>query len=430
MSHSKLNSWTDHPRLVWLAVFLFHFVLAFPFLRIHHDIPDEDAYQLLAKNLINHHGYYLDFGSFHQKAGEPNTYYAPGWPAVLAGGYLLTHTEIGFWIVSGLAWCLALTFACLLALSFDWNVAPVWVLVVWFSTNPFYVYYHLHLMTETLAIGTGAAILAIGVRWAESPSWRLSLLLGLAAGIGHLTRTALLLPFAAAVLVAFVRVPFRRLLAPGLVCIATYAAVVTPWLLRMRSVGAPLATTEAKLGQNLFLYNYTGVANPYDLRQDERIEFPPGLEDMTVAQRESVLVQRAIAGILGHPGRYLENCLRRVLYLLSPVPNFYAASVSAKMGMACATVLYVYIPWIVVVVLLTKGARLTRGDAVVMLAVVLWYMFHIFLHASVRQRLPSDLWVTVLAISLGQRFVRAFREPVSTVPVSPASVATPLPTRV
>ena len=101
--------------------------------------------------------------------------------------------------------------------------------------------------------------------------------------------------------------------------------------------------------------------------------------------------------------KYLHNCLRRVWYLFSPVPNFYSASRSVKLAMVCSTTLFFYLPWAIIGVLIFRGARLTASESLLMTSVLLWYAFHIFMHASIRQRLPSDLWVAALALSMSQR---------------------------
>ena len=51
----------------------------------------------------------------------------------------------------------------------------------------------------------------------------------------------------------------------------------------MRSLGVGFGVTEVKLGQNLFLYNYPDVDNPYEPRDGEHVQFPAGVDDMKPA---------------------------------------------------------------------------------------------------------------------------------------------------
>ena len=393
-----------HSKLLWSLLLAIQFLLPFPFVATHKDIPDEDAYQNLAQNIVDHHAYFLNWTAFHEASGQPNTYYAPAWPAVLAAGYAIVHRPIGFWVASGIVWCICLTMVWMLGRSLGLNPIALWMLLAWFSTNPLYAYYHLHLMTETLGITIATAILAIGMRYVKQPSWQLACALGALAGLGQLTRTALLFPFIAVWIVFFAR-PFRLRFSFAALSLATYLAVVSPWLVRMHSVNAGFSSTELKLGQNLFLYNYPKVNNPYKIRSDEHIEFPPGLEQMTPAKRDALLTRYGVAEIVNYPTKYVRNCLRRAFYLLSPLPNFYTSSFRVAAALVCITLLYLFMPWAVVISLLLKGAaRVTTSEAILLTAILIWYLFHILLHGSIRQRLPSDLWVAALAISMCQRF--------------------------
>lgn len=391
-----------HQKLLWSLLLTIQFLLPFPFISRHRDIPDEDAYQELARNLVNRHAYFLYEASFHQKPSEPNTYYAPAWPAVLAGAYAITHQPIGFWIATGLIWCVSLVLVRALGMSLRLKPVALWILILWFATYPLYAYYHLHLMTETLAIAIATAILACGTTLVQRPTWQLACVLGILAGLGHLTRTALLLPFAAVWIVFLVS--FRTKLLLPAVSLLAYLVIVTPWFIRMHSVHAGFGATEVKLGQNLYLYNYPYVENPYKVRNDEHVDFPSGLEQMTPAQRDSLLMRYGIAEILNHPGKYVLNCLRRFSYLISPLPNFYTSSLIVAVALSSVTIVYLFLPWTVVGLLLVKGLRITRTEAILALTIAFWYGFHTVMHASIRQRLPSDLWVAALAISMGQRF--------------------------
>ena len=93
-------------------------------------------------------------------------------------------------------------------------------------------------------------------------------------------------------------------------------------MLRMRSVGAGLGVTEVKLGQNLFLYNYPDVNNPYNVRPGEHMDFPSGLGRHESCRAETPCWCDSVLPVYSTtPLKYLQNCLRRVGYLFSPVPN-------------------------------------------------------------------------------------------------------------
>jgi len=377
----------------------FHLALPSVLSQWHENIPDESAYQGLAKNLATNGSYFLDSASFHHRPGAPNSYFAPGWPACLALGYRLAGGPSGFWLMLGLAWCAGLALTARLAEALHLSDAARWDLLLWLTTNPALLYYHAHLMTEPLTLALGAGLLATGVHWVERPQWRTLVALGVLSGLAHLTRTALLLPVMSIGLVAMATIPWRRLLLMGLVFVSLHAAVIGPWLLRMDRIGAGGHATELKLGTNLFIYNNIHVQNPYRPSPGESYHEPPDLDEMRPASRDSLLLRLGLRSIAHRPDLYLRNCLRRVGYLFSPWPNFTTPSPLKTVVLLLTTGVYLYAFWGLFLIALWRGAKMTRGRWVVLMALGLWYAFHIFLHASVRQRLPSDVWVAALALS-------------------------------
>ncbi len=382
--------------LVLLAVF--HFSIGF-LPRHRQFIPDEDAYYHLAQNVIDKGVYALDVGSFHQHAGAPNTYYAPAWPGILAAGYALLHTDTAFWLVSGIAWTLAMLALSWLSKALNLSPFLTAATLLWFTLNPFLVYYHLHLMTETLAVLLMSAMLACGILMIEKSDWKLALLLGVLSGAGFLTRTALILVPAAIWAVAFVRSLRPRAVMLFVTFAVGFLALASPWLWRMHSVGAGFTASELKMGQNLYLYNYTEVGNPYNLRPGEGVPFPDGLEDMQPLERDRLLTRLGIQTILKRPARYALNCLRRLYYLISPVPNFSSGGRLSSLAMTCATIVFLYVPWVLLAFALWRRPSLDWKQSTLLLLLVLWFLAHITIHASVRQRLPSDLVGAVLCAS-------------------------------
>jgi len=389
--------------LAFAALLSFHLLLPVALARWSVQIPDEDVYTGLAKNIATLGRFVLDFGAFHHAAFTPYTYVAPGWPAWLALGYLVGGVA-GMWIMLGLAWCLALILAELLARVLKLTRAARWGLLGWLTTNPLLLYYHSHEMTEAMALALGLGLVALGIAWLERPTWRTLLLLAIVSGLGRLTRSALVIPVAAIAIVAIATVrPWSRLLRMGLVFVVVQTAVVAPWLVRMHEVGAGMTSTELKLGVNLFIYNNVHVDNPYNVRPDESFQEPAGLDDMTPAARDKLLTRLGIEGIAQQPSKYIRNCARRVGYLLSPLPNFSESGKLKAIALALTTLIYLYGFWAAFGIAEGLGAGLSRAEWVLLLSVVFWYAFHIAFHASVRQRIPSDPWIAALALAVWSR---------------------------
>ena len=60
----------------WLLVFSVHAVTVIAFATNHTLISGEDTYINLAKNLVQHGSYHLDYGAFGHVSGQPYTYIA------------------------------------------------------------------------------------------------------------------------------------------------------------------------------------------------------------------------------------------------------------------------------------------------------------------------------------------------------------------
>lgn len=392
--------WSRREVTAWGFIFGFHFFLAIGLSLRHSNIPDEEAYQQLAVNIVEQQSYHTNFTHLFQKAGTPQTHFAPGWPAALTLGYLLFGT-FGFWVILGVTWCLSSVLIMKLGLALQLPPPGPWLLVIWLTVNPFMLYYHGHLMTEPLAICLVLAGALAGIHLLQRPSLANALILAFVAALGQLTRSQLLLLPAAAWLMAFVAMP-RAALRRFPVFLAAFLLMLAPWLWRMHRVGAGFTATERKLGVNLMTHNNPSVADSYDpsLLQDK--DYPPGelLENLPAAERDRYLTRLAVAGIIEHPGQYAWNCWRRVGLLFSPVPNFHEASPLQTAGFIGATILFVYVPLALVSLGMVCRRPLTTPQVFLLIVLALWYVSHFLLNASVRNRLPSDPLLAALALAL------------------------------
>ena len=381
---------------LWAGLFAVHGILLIAASWNHSFIPDEDAYLNLAMNLAVKGTYSLDFAAFWHMPSQPNTYYAPGWPFTLAIGYSIGGVT-GCWIMLWLVWCVesvsAYRFGMVCGLPEKWR----WVLIGWMTVYPIYVFYHGHLMTEPLVTCFVLSIIGLGLRFIRQPSVFGCIGLAVISAFGHLTRTQLLLPLVAVALVATATVPWRRLWPLSLMFILIHLAVVSPWLARMVSVGGTPWNVELKFGINLFTYCGATGGDGYQ-PDDSPVPYPPDLELLTPATRDTLLRRRAISAIISQPMAYAQTCLDRVGYLLSPTPNFYKAGLWQTVMLVGSTALFVYLPFAAVLVASLKGRHFNESSRLLLVAIVVWYAFHVAVHASIRQRIPSDILLAALSL--------------------------------
>ena len=386
----------------WLLVFSVHAVTVIAFPANPTPVSGEGVYINLAKNLVQHGSYRLDYGAFWHASGQPYTYVAPGWPFLLSIGYAVAGLT-GCWVIMWLVWCLNSVLADRLASTLGLTNQWRWAFVGWVTLNPLFLFYHGHLMTESAVIGLNLALTANGIRLVESPTtWRVILFAAVAAA-AHLTRTQAMLPVIAVWLVAAVTIPWRRMIPLFLLFAVLHVGLLFPWLWRMDHVGGSQFSTELKLGINLYQYSGTHVDDPYAPDTGSTLPagvetLPAGVEMMTPRERNRVLTHEALKQIVREPDKYLKKCLSRSFYLFSPVPNFYQVGRLQYLAILGSSLAFYHAFFVAAVVGLIRRRPWSAGVWLMVVALGVWYAFHIMINASIRERLPSDIWIAALAI--------------------------------
>ena len=384
----------------WLFVFAIHAVVVVASAANHTLIPDENAYINLAENLVQHGSYHLDFGSFWHVSDQPYTYFAPGWPFLLSMGYAVAGLT-GCWVIMWLVWCLNSVLADRLASTLGFTRQWRWAFVGWVTFNPLFLFYHGHMMTESAVIGLNLALTAIGIRLIESPTTWGVISFAAVAAAAHMTRSQTMLTVIAVWLVAGVTIQWRRMIPLFLLFAVVHVGLLFPWLWRMNHVGGSPFSTELKLGINLYQYSGTPVADPY--APDARSTLPAGVEMMTPRERNRVLTQEALKQIVREPDKYFKKCLSRSFYLFSPVPSFYQVGRLQYMAFLGSSLAFYHTLFIVAAVGLIRRGPFRADVWLMVVALGFWYAFHIMVNASIRQRLPSDIWIAALAIATWTR---------------------------
>jgi len=394
--NSKTLSCRRLDAVAWLFVFAVHAVTVTVLASKHSLISCEDAYINLAENLVKHGSFHLDFPSYWHASGQLYTHFAPGWPFLLAIGYAVAGLT-GCWVMMWLVWCvnsvLAYGLAVTLGLAERWR----WALVGWVTLNPLFLFYHGHLMTESAVIGYILALTALGIRLVESPTvWRVTLFAAVAAA-AHITRSQTMLAVIAVWLVGAVTIRWRRLIPLVLLFAVVHIWLLSPWLWRMNRVAGTPFSTELKLGINLYMFSGTDVADPYGPGGGD-FPLPAGIERMTPQERNSVFIKEALKHIISRKKEYINRCLSRSFYLFSPVPNFYKTNRLQYFAILAASLAFFHTFLLAAVVGLIRRRPRSSGAWVLVAALGIWFAFHIMINASIRNRLPSDVWVAALAI--------------------------------
>lgn len=385
--------------IVWWVIVIFHLIVTYGLTSNHQYIPDESGFRELAINIATRGSYHTDGPCFFHPAGSPNTYHAPGWPGLLAMGFYVTKSEWSFWVILGLVWALNSYLIYLLGSVLKLAPAGSWLLVIWLTLNPLYLYYHGHLMTESLTISFCLALSILGIKFISYQRPKELLLLAIVSAAAHLVRTQLLTPIIAIWVVAMFSVPFPKMLRYFFIFALIHLALISPWLWRMNQVQGGFTSVELKAGWNL--YHYSGSkTDAYSPEGAGKNDAPDGVELLTPKERNAKFLGLAITEITQNPATYLEVCLRRLGFLLSPVPNFTEASALKRLVIALSNFLFFYLFGGLIVWQAVYKKRITREQYILLSCLILWYVFHVLINASIRLRLPSDVWCAALAISM------------------------------
>jgi 4-amino-4-deoxy-L-arabinose transferase-like glycosyltransferase len=352
--------------------------------------------------------------------GEPYAYgpenyrifRTPGYPAVLAGLFLVRGEPPVFWGrvvsavlgtaavggVAALAWLLfdartALVAAAIAAVYPEAVAAGAFIL----SEAPFTPLMLLHLILWTLAWRAE--------RTSDRAGW--SLAAGLAGGLSTLMRPSWLLfvPFAG--LIGLALGPDRRKQATvSSLMLVGLALTMTPWWVRNYLVAGRFVPTSLQVGASLYDGLSPTATGASDMRfvpqfvaqqradDDEGGAAADGLFEDRLDQR---MRDASLAWAADHPGRVARLAMIKFLRMWSPLPN--AAEFQSTMLRLILAASYVP-----VIALAIAGAwRFGRRDWPYLLCVlpaVYFTCLHVVFVSSIRYRQPAMLALIVLAAAV------------------------------
>jgi len=80
------------------------------------------------------------------------------------------------------------------------------------------------------------------------------------------------------------------------------------------------------------------------------------------------------------------------------VPNFYQVRRLQYLAILGSSLAFYHTFFVAAVVGLIRRRPWSAGVWLMVVALGVWYAFHIMINASIRHRLPSDIWIAALAI--------------------------------
>jgi 4-amino-4-deoxy-L-arabinose transferase-like glycosyltransferase len=356
-------------------------------------ISDELAYQSIALNLINGHG-------FVDAAGN-RAFYNVGYslfvlaPAFLISANSLLVARILNLLLGGISilLCYATAQEAGLGRTGRLLAAAIWALDVSASV------YTVYLAKENLMTPLMLGVIWCALRMMKSPSWKVvagcGALFGVLALVGN---AALCLASVVVVALYYAPVSTRRKIAASVLIVLVAAAVTAPWLARNRAVlGAPVLNTNG--GFNLYLGNNPAATGQFiSIAETPQGKNWRGMHKASEVQSSETLKRDAIAWIESHPARFLSLALHKAAY-------FWAPPIHEGKGHESKTAKSARVVWTIQFILIVAAAigslllhRLwNRPMAILWIAVLSYTAVHMLFYVIIRYRMPIMPVMGILA---------------------------------
>ena len=291
-------------------------------------------------------------------SSQPAFQKAPGYPFLLAVLFRITGVGFAFFPLQCLIGGLLSVLVVLVATEAFGDPSVALIAGIAAAVHPVLVNAASQLYNENIYFCLFFLCVWLYLRWYRNPTAYLALLCGICAGATALIREAVLAPFAALVLLAFVwnwRKHGMASLKPALIMAAGLTLVVAPWTIRNYVVSGgefvPISTQAwALLGSgNNDCVAAEGWGTPFygddpcpSLNQQKAALLASQHEistTVTRARANAILGKRWIAS---HPGAYVKLCIRRAWTVFDPVhPRQHLTGVK-KLVMVSYFVVFVY----------------------------------------------------------------------------------------
>ena len=336
------------------------------------------------------------------RADAPTASIEPGYPVILALGYLLLGRTTGTVFALNMAASILGALSLVHLIRRRWGERSALAAGLRWAIYPFFVYYSAYAMSEAIHISMLPVCLVLVDRatgrgggalfWAGAA--------GIACGLLFLVRssTFVMVP----ILLAYLGFRSRkgaRLARTGMLLLGALVAV-SPWIIRNWSeMGQPLLFP-TKGALNLWMRNHPDVLEiegyviPENLRgwidRTDLLEYPQFSEQDDEVTRSSILQRRAVSFVLTNPELTARLCARRFVAFLTPI-----GAAGGRLATLVGIVLYLPLLGLAV----WQTVRGVRDPLVLALAAIFlaYLALHTLAHGGVRYRVPVEGCLIALA---------------------------------
>lgn len=366
--------------------------------------PDEREYYGLAGNIAHH-------GTYSYDGVHPTAYRPPAYPLLLAGLRGLGLGVVGLRIAGAvlLALSVLLLFVLLRRIYAPLTAAAACCLT---AVYPVLIYTATRLYPQALSLALLLALLVAGENAlrARAVGARVTWAGGAGLAWGALLLDVPALAGVALVAAGVALVTRLRGVSLAVVASAVLCAAILPaaWAARNESALGALVPVSTNTGVNLLLGNSPKATATSGATADysayARVVTARHLDEV---QANSYYFDAAVSWIRHHPGRAVVLYVEKVLYYFSPVNRLYVSEAQSTFQSVLAAVTFVPLLLLFVVrLVLARLMPIGRGEALLVLLVVLNALVQAIAFPRVRFRVPLDPFMIAVVVGLVVQLVR------------------------
>lgn len=337
--------------------------------------------------------------------GKPSSFFEPGYPLLAAGMYYLFGDRLFF---HRLILALLSSLTCLLVYGtarrlFNDKAGIIAGFISVFY--PYFIFYTVILMSETLIIFLLALSMYYFVRLRNENKLFYAALFGISLGLTFLTRSIVLgiLPFLLLYLVVFNP---KRLLVPALVSLAFFCIAISPWVIRNYNLHGKLVLLCTRGGYNIWFRNNPfyydnelkalGITIPEKLLKDikykDYLEYPVFSPEQGEIERNQILTAEGMKFLKSNPELFTYLCWIRFKTLIGFQGTFAQGIVYILTGLLTFGII---LPLGVISFFINIG----RWKDTIFLLAIFGYFIAVYTltHDGIRYRLPADPYIIILA---------------------------------
>ncbi|MBC8205410.1 MAG: glycosyltransferase family 39 protein, partial [FCB group bacterium] len=342
------------------------------------------------------------------KWGAPSSFFEPLYPMLSAAMYWLFGDRLLF---HRLMLAVMSSATCFFVFGIGrrlFNETTGYIAALICACYPYFIFYTVILMSETILIFFLAVSVYYFVRLRDEPSLIFAMLFGIALGLTFLTRSIVLGLIPVFILLLWLEGLKSRFVL-SILALAAFVMTISPWIIRNYNLHGQFVLLSTRGGYNIWLRNNPfyyadelkalGYRVPQELLDNikyrEFLDYPQFPPETGEVERNKVITQEGIKYIKANPKLFAYLCWIRLRTLIG-------VKGTLAQGMIYNIVGYLSFGIIFPLALIAFFLQWKKWRDTVPLLLIFLYFIGVYTltHDGIRYRLPADPYMIILAASL------------------------------